>query len=122
MDSETLYYDTFEDVQEYIKNHERQYGVQFIRRTSSVGFANDASCSKFSCTIISLIRSFLTRIPSTEFSTTVESGVAMFSSFIIHHHIGQCWSFAGRSRVFRHKDCPENQPVLYVAKAGKVCD
>ena len=60
MDSETLYYDTFEDVQEYIKNHERQYGVQIIRRTSSVGFANDASCSEFSCTIISLIRSFLT--------------------------------------------------------------
>jgi len=67
-------------------------------------------------------RWFLTRIPSTEFSTTVESDVAMFSSFIIHHHISQCWNFAGRSRVFRHEDCPESQHVLYVAKAGKVCD
>jgi len=41
MASETLYFDSFQDVQEHIKNHERQYSVQFIRRSSSGGFAND---------------------------------------------------------------------------------
>ena len=41
MNNRTLYFTDLSDLLAYIENHELQFKVKFIRRSTSVGFAND---------------------------------------------------------------------------------